>query len=114
MFKMSLSKKVLSGRLQKKTLLLGEKVQLLDYRGKKTKTVCCDIAEIFKIGKTSAATIIKMKRSLAKSMPVFKVTESKIVRGNFTNSTKQCICGTQNVVQPICISQVLLYKKHCK
>ena len=32
-----------------------------------------------------------MKRSFAKSMTVFKVTEREIVRGNFTNSMKQCI-----------------------
>ena len=95
MFKMSLSKKALSGRLQKKTLSLSKKVQLLDYRGKKTKMVCCNIAEIFKIGKTSAAKIIQMKRSLAKSMLVFKTTESKFVRGNFTNSMKQGICVTK-------------------
>ena len=44
-------------------------------------------------------------------MPVYKVIESKIVRGIFTNSMKQCISGTQNVVRPICISQVLLFKK---
>lgn len=56
-----------------------------------------------------------MKRSFEKSMPVFIVTESEIVGRNFTNSMNQFICGTQNVVQPICNSQVLLCKKkHCR
>ena len=32
-----------------------------------------------------------MKRSFAKSMPVFKVTEREIVGGNFRNSVKQYI-----------------------
>ena len=57
MLKMSLSKKVFSGRLQKKTLAL--RVQLLDYMKKNPKIGCRDIAEIFRIGKTSDETIIK-------------------------------------------------------
>ena len=114
MFEMALSKKALSGRLQKNRYCETKKYNCLITGGEKTKMVCCDSAEIFKTGKTSAARIIQMKRSFAKNMPVFKITESKFVRGNFTNSMKECICGTQNVVQPICIPQVLLYKKHCQ
>ena len=77
----SLSKKSLSGRLQKITLLLSEKVQLLNYRKKNSKIDCKDIVKIFKFEKTCSA----------KSMPVLKLTKSKIDKGNFTNSVKLSI-----------------------
>ena len=72
MLKMSLSKKALSRRLQKKILSLSEKVQLLDYRKKTPKIDCRNIAEIFKIGKTSAATIINNEEKLCKEYASFQ------------------------------------------
>ena len=55
---MSTSKKTLSAQFQGKTLSLSEKIKLLDYK-KSNPTIGYprDIAKIFKIGKTSAATI---------------------------------------------------------
>ena len=67
MLKMSLSKKALSRRLQKV-----QKVQLLDYRKKTPKIDCRNIAEIFKIGKTSAATIINNEEKLCKEYASFQ------------------------------------------
>ena len=61
MSKMSLSKKALSGRLQKKTLLLTKKSTIARLQVKNPKLGCRDISEIFKIFKTSAVTIIKIE-----------------------------------------------------
>ena len=58
MLKMSLSKKALSGRLQKKTLLLTKKSAIARLQVKNPKLGCRDISEIFK---TSAVTIIKIE-----------------------------------------------------
>ena len=55
---MSTSKKTLSARLQRKILPLSEKIKLLDYKKSNPTIGSRDIAEIFNIGKTSAATII--------------------------------------------------------
>ena len=55
---MSTSKKTLSARLQRKTLPLREKIKLLDYKKSNPTIGSRDIAEIFNIGKTSAATVI--------------------------------------------------------
>ena len=55
---MSLSKKALSGRLQKKTLLLTKKSTIARLQVKNPKLGCRDISEIFK---TSAVTIIKIE-----------------------------------------------------
>ena len=82
---MSTSKKTLSARLQRKTLSLSEKIKLLDYKKRNHTISCRDIAEIFNIGKTSAATIIKNEEKLAKTMPVLKVTGSEFVRENLTS-----------------------------
>ena len=73
---MSTCKKTLSSRLQRKTLSLSEKIKLFDYKKNNPTIGYRDIAEVFNIGKTSATTIIKMKRSFAKTMPVLKVTGS--------------------------------------
>ena len=58
MLKMSLSKKALSGRLQKKMLLLTKKSAIARLQVKNPKLGCRDISEIFK---TSAVTIIKIE-----------------------------------------------------
>ena len=61
MSKMSLSKKALSGRLQKKTSLLTKKSTIARLQVKNPKLGCRYISEIFKIFKTSAVTIIKIE-----------------------------------------------------
>ena len=63
---MSTSKKALSARLQGKTLSLGKKVKLLDYKKSNSTIGCRNIAEIFNIGKESAATTIKNEEKLRK------------------------------------------------
>ena len=69
---MSTYKKTLSARLKRKALSLSEKINLLDYKKSNPTIGCRDIAEIFNIGKTSAASVLK-------------VTGSEFVRENFTN-----------------------------
>ena len=111
---MSTSKTTLSARLQRRTLSLSEKIKLIDYKKSNPTISCRDVAEIFNIGKTSAATIKNMKTSFAKTMLVLKVTGSEFVGENFTNCMKQCICSIENAVKAICILLVLSYKKsHC-
>ena len=61
--------------------------------GKNPKIGCRDIAEIFKIGKTSA-TMIKNEEKLCKEYGSFHGM-SRFCRRNFTDSLKQCIFGTQ-------------------
>ena len=63
---MSISKKLLSARLQRKTLSLSEKIKLLDYKKSNPMIGCRDVAKIFIIGKRSAATIIKNAEKLRK------------------------------------------------
>ena len=60
---MSTSKKTLSAQLQRKTSSLSEKIKLIDYKKSNPTIGCRDIAEIFNIGKTSAATIKKWKQA---------------------------------------------------
>ena len=69
---MSTSKKTLSARLQRKTLSLSKKIKLLDYKKSNPTIGCRDIAEIFNIGKTSAATIIKNEEKLRKDYASFE------------------------------------------
>ena len=69
---MSTSKKRLSARLQRKTLSLSEEIKLLDYKKNNPTIGCRDIAEIFDIGKTSAATIIKNQEKLRKDYASFE------------------------------------------
>ena len=82
---MSTNKKTLSAQLQRKTLSLSEKIKLLSYKKRNHTISCRDIAEIFNIGKTSAAKIIKNEEKLAKTMSVLKVTGSEFVRENLTS-----------------------------
>ena len=111
MSKMSISKNALNDRLRKKTLSLSEKVQLLDSRGKNLKIGCRVISEIFKIGKVSAAMIIKNEEKLHKECASVQGNRKRNRQGTLSISMKEFICGTQKVVQSICIPQVLLYKK---
>ena len=78
---MSTSKKTLSARLQRKTLSLSEKIHLLDYKKSNPTIDCRDIAEIFNIGKTSAATIIKNEEKLRKDYASLEGNRKRIRQG---------------------------------
>ena len=56
---MSLSKHQLAGKLSKKNLSLDEKMKFLDFAKGNPNFGCRKLAEIFKIGKTAAANILK-------------------------------------------------------
>ena len=55
---MSLSKHHRAGKLGKKTLLLDEKVKFIDFAKGNSNFGCRKLVEIFKIGKTAAASIL--------------------------------------------------------
>ena len=80
---MSTSRKTLSARLQRKTLSLSKKIKLLDYKKSNPTTGCRDIAEIFNIGKTSAATIIKNEEKLRRGYASFEGNRKRVRRGKF-------------------------------
>ena len=80
---MSTSRKTLSARLQRKTLSLSKKIKLLDYKKSNPTIGCRDIAEIFNIGKTSAATIIKNEEKLRKDYASFEGNRKRIRQGKF-------------------------------
>ena len=101
--------------LFKKTLSPSEKVQLLDYRKKNPKIGYRDIAEIFKIKKKSAATFIKNEEKFRKKYASFQGNRKRNRRGKFQKLSEAMYRRTQNVVQAICIPQVLsCKKKHCR
>ena len=81
--KMSLSKKALSGRLQKKTLTLHEKVKVLNYKKEHPKLSCRDVAESFKIGKTAAATIIRNEVKRRKDYASFQGNTKRNRHGKY-------------------------------
>ena len=68
---MSLSEQQLSGKLIKKTLLLDEKVKFLDFAKGNPNFGCRKLAEIFKIGKTAAANILKEEKSIRSQHELF-------------------------------------------
>ena len=60
---MSLSKHRLAGKLSKKTLSFNEKVKFLDFAKGNPNFGCRKLAEIFKIGITAVANILKEEKS---------------------------------------------------
>ena len=62
---MAISKHQLAGSLTKKTLTLEGKIKLLD-TNKERKQSCRQLAEMFNIGITAAANIIKNEASICK------------------------------------------------
>ena len=80
---MSTSKKTLSARLQRKTLSLSEKIELLDDKKSNPTISCRDIAEIFNTGKTSAETIIKNEEKICKDYASFEGNRKRIRLGKF-------------------------------
>ena len=80
---MSTYKKTLSARLKRKTLSLNEKINLLDHKKSNPTIGCRDVAEIFNIGKTSAATRIKNEEKLRKDYASFAGNRKRIRQGKF-------------------------------
>ena len=85
---MSTSKMTLSARLQRKTLSLSEKIKLLDYKKSNPMIGCRDIAEIFNIGKISAATIMKNEEKFRKYYANFEGNRKKIRQRKFHKLNK--------------------------
>ena len=60
-----LSKQQLTGKLAKKTLIFDEKMKsFLDFVKKKSKPGCRKLADIYKIGKTAAANILRNEKKI--------------------------------------------------
>ena len=74
---MSLSKHQLAGKLSKKTLSLHEKVKFLDFAEGNPNFGCRTLAEIFKIGKTAAAIILKEEKSIRSQHEFFREKSKK-------------------------------------
>ena len=80
---MSTSKETLSARLQRKTISLSEKKNCSVTRKTIVRSVVEIITEIFNIGKTSAATIIKNVEKLRKDYASFEGNWKRIRQGQF-------------------------------
>ena len=81
---MSSSKKTPSAQFQGKKLSLGEKIKLLYYKESTPTIGCRNIAEVFNIGKTSAATIIKNEEKFRKDYSSFEGNRKRIRLGKFS------------------------------
>ena len=66
-----LSKQQLAGKLAKKTLTLNEKIMFLDFVKKNPKLGCRKLADIYKIGKTAAANILKNEKKIREQHEIF-------------------------------------------
>ena len=99
---MSTSKKTLSARLQRKTLSLSEKIKLLDYKKSNPTIGCRDIAEIFNIGKTSAATIIKNEEKLRIDFTSFEGSRKRICQAKFHKLNEAMYLWYTKCWQPMC------------
>ena len=81
---MAMSKHKLAGFLTKKTLTLEGKIKLLD-ANKERKQSCRQLAEMFNIGKTAAANIIKNEVSIRKEYEEFKGDLKRKRKGQFND-----------------------------
>ena len=79
-----MSKHQLAGFLTKKTLTLEGKIKLLD-ANKERKQSCRQLAEMFNIGKTAAANIIKNEVSIRKEYEEFKGDLKRKRKGQFND-----------------------------
>ena len=77
---MSLSKHQLAGKLSKKNLSLDEKMKFLDFAKGNPNFGCRKLAEIFKIGKTAAANILKEEKSIRSQHELFHEMSKKLNR----------------------------------
>ena len=81
---MAISKHQLAGSSNKKTLTLEGKVKVLD-ANKEKKQSCWQLAEIFNIGKTAAANIIKNETSIRKEYEEFKGNLERKIKSQFND-----------------------------
>ena len=81
---MAISKHQLAGSLNKKTLTLEGKVKLL-HANKEKKQNCRQLAEIFNIGKTAAANIMKNEASIRKEYEEFKGNLKRKIKSQFND-----------------------------
>ena len=72
-----LSKQQLAGKLSKKTLTLEEKIKFLDFSKENPKLGCRKLADIYKIGKTAAAKIIKEEKKIREQHEMFREKAKK-------------------------------------
>jgi len=72
-----LSKQQLAGKLAKKTLTLDDKIKFLDFAKKNPKFGCRKLADIYKIGKTAAANILKDEKKLREQHEMFREKAKK-------------------------------------
>ena len=72
-----LSKQQLAGKLPKKTLSLDDKIKFLDFARKNPKFGCRKLADIYKIGKTAAANILKNEKNLREQYEMFREKDKK-------------------------------------
>ena len=66
-----LSKQQLADKLAKKTLTLDEKIKFLDFAKKNPKLGCWKLADIYEIGKTAAANILKNEKKIREQHEMF-------------------------------------------
>ena len=66
-----LSKPQIAGKLAKKTLTLDERIKFLYFAEKNPKLGCRKLADIYKIEKIAAATILKDEKKLRKQHEIF-------------------------------------------
>ena len=69
--KMATSKHQLAGALEKKTLTLEGEIKYLDYAEANQKLGCRKLAEVFNIGKTASANILKNKKKIREQYEQF-------------------------------------------
>ena len=69
---MSFPKHQLAGKLSKKTLSLDKKVKFLSFAKGNSNFGCRKLAEVFKIGKTAAANILKEEKSIRSHNELFR------------------------------------------
>ena len=79
-----MSKHQLAGSLAKRTLTLDRKIKLLD-ANKERKQSCRQLVEMFDIGKTAAANIIKNEASIRKKYEEFKGDLKRKRKGQFND-----------------------------
>ena len=97
-----MSKHQLAGSLTKKTLTLKGKIKLLD-ANQERKQSCWQLAEMFNIGKTATANIIKNGASICNKYEEFNSDLKRKRKGQFNDIDKILHEWSKNVVQQISI-----------
>ncbi|XP_057308163.1 tigger transposable element-derived protein 6-like [Hydractinia symbiolongicarpus] len=74
---MAMSKQQLAGKLAKKTLSLDDKIKFLDFAKKNPELGCRKLADIYKIGKTAAANILRDEKKIREQHEIFREKTKK-------------------------------------